>query len=220
MYIDLQPIFDKYNIHPKGVVHVGAHWAEEHEDYMKWGIERFVYIEPCEKAFDILRKKFGVFGNGDIINIGDDIFGIKMFKCACGSFEKENAPMYVSHQNQGQSNSLLRPELHLLQHPEVVFNDAEVIKLVTLDSIPIDKQKYDMLVMDVQGYEGEVLKGAEDTLRNINIIYSEINRGQTYSMNMEVDELDELLAREGFIRVETFWPSENLTWGDAVYIKK
>jgi hypothetical protein len=50
------------------------------------------------------------------------------------------------------------------------------------------------------------------------MIYSEINRGSTYMGNALVEELDEFLKPFGFTRVETFWPSPNWTWGDAVYV--
>lgn len=221
MLIQLQETLTKYNLIPKGVIHVGAHWAEEHEDYLKCGIERFVYIEPCESAFrKIVEEKLApmpvtVFSDGMMFA---EYNKIKCFRVACSS-EQGELPMYVSHQNQGQSNSLLKPELHLQQHPEVIFNDVEVVKVIPLDSLPLGKEKYDMLVMDVQGFEGEVILGAYETLKNINIVYSEINRGQTYSGNIEIDELDGLLSAHGFTRVETHWPSPNWTWGDAIYIR-
>jgi FkbM family methyltransferase len=228
MMLPLQYILNKYNIHPKGVIHVGAHWAEEHDEYVRCGIERFVYIEPCKEAFDILSKK--VFGSGidwDVLNkIGSNgaiIIGkgnIDLVLCACGAEEGE-MPMYVSHQNQGQSNSLLKPELHLEQHKEVVFDDAELVKVIPLDKLPIDWSKgYSMLMMDVQGFEGEVLKGATKRLTHFDIIYTEVNRGQTYSGNMEIAEMDIFLSDYGFYRKETHWPSVNWTWGDAVYIRE
>lgn len=225
MYIPLQEMLSKLSIKPKGVIHVGCHWVEEHSDYVMCGIERFVYVEPCKEAYKTSQHKLyssHCFEN----NINNISFSanlnetILLFNCACGAEEREQVPMYVSHQNQGQSNSLLRPELHLLQHPEVVFNDSEVVNVIPLDDLPFPKNKYDMLVMDVQGYEGEVLKGAEKTLWNIDIIYTEVNRGQTYKGNMEIGDLDELLWQEGFVRIETFWPSPNLTWGDAIYVKR
>ena len=37
---------------------------------------------------------------------------------------------------------------------------------------------------------------------------------------MQIDEMDEFLAEFGFERVETYWPSENWSWGDALYIRK
>lgn len=208
MLIPLQEILTKHNLNPKGVIHVGAHWAEEHDDYLKCGIERFVYIEPCKEAFDVMNKK--AFGRSDEY--------VTLVNVACGAEERE-MPMYVSHNNQGQSNSLLEPKLHIQQHPEVVFNDAEVVKVIPLDKLPIEKEKYDMLVMDCQGYEGEVLKGAIETLKHIDIIYTEVNRGQTYAGNMEIGEMTKFLAEQGFMDVEVYWPSPNWTWGDAVFIK-
>ena len=223
MLIQLKDILVKYGLSPKGVIHVGAHWAEEHEDYLKCGLEKFVYVEPCEAAFKKMLMKFGA----ELISF-EGIYGmcceffdknVTLVNIACGSSEFGSV-MYVSNDNQGQSNSLLKPKLHLEQHPEVVFNDAEAVKVMPLDNAPFLKGWYDMLVMDVQGYEGNVLKGATQTLKHINIIYTEVNRGQTYAGNMEIEEMDELLKGHGFERVETYWPSPNWTWGDAVYIKK
>jgi FkbM family methyltransferase len=221
MMLPLQEVLNKYNVHPEGVIHVGAHWAEEHNDYLSCGIKRFVYIEPCKDAFKIMCEKFGAdVGIYDAIpnairsKSNDDL---DFWNCACGAVEKD-MPMYVSHQNQGQSNSLLEPLGHLTQHPEVIFDDAEAVKVIPLDKLPIVTEYYPMLVMDVQGYEGEVLKGAIETLKFIDIIYTEVNRGQTYAGNMEIEEMDELLS--DFKRVETYWPSPSWTWGDAVYIRK
>ncbi len=206
MYISLKPIFKKYNLYPKGVIHVGSNDADEHGHYMDCGIERFVYIEPCKDAFDALSKRI-TDSRAILINV------------ACGAEEKEMT-MYVSHQNKGMSNSLLEPVLHLSQHPEVVFDDKEVVKMTTLDSLPIKQEEYSLLVMDVEGYESEVIKGAKKTLSNIDVIYSEIQRGETRKGNMLIDEFEEMLLWEGFEKVEEYWPSPNFTWGDAVFVRR
>lgn len=233
MLIPLKEILTKYGLSPKGVIQVGSHWAEEHEEFVSCGIERFVYIEPCKDAYEFMwskmtdtypgHKSLGYVekdekhGQRMFVSV-KNIPTVRMFNVACGAEEGE-MPMYVSHQNQGQSNSLLKPDLHLQQHPEVVFDDAEVVKVVTLDSLPIEKEKYDMLVMDVQGAEGMVLAGATETLKHINIIYTEVNRGQTYAGNMEIGEMNEFLKQHGFIDVAVYWPSDNLTWGDSVFVR-
>lgn len=238
MMMDLVSILKKYNLAPKGVLVAGAHWAEEHDEYLKMGIERFVYIEPCKEAYKTMVNKFcgseperyyekDYICFASINNIGEQkSVGVLNFAC---SNTEGNEPMYVSHQNQGQSNSLLQPHLHLEQHREVVFDDAEVVKVRKLDSLlnqyifaitPIEERgtSYDMLVMDVQGAEGMVLKGATETLKHINIVYTEVNRGETYVNNVLIEEMDELLS--DFERVETHWPSPNWTWGDAIYVRK
>lgn len=206
MLIDFRTLFPKYGINPKGVLQVGCHWAEEYNDLKSLGVSKMILIEPCAAAFNKMVET---------INDPD----VQLVKCACGSEDGE-MEMFVSNNNQGQSNSLLQPLLHLQQHPEVVFTEKEKVSVRRLDNIPFEREDYDMLLMDVQGYEGEVLKGAVETLKHINVIYTECNRGQTYAGNMEIEQMDEFLKPFGFSRVETYWPSPNWTWGDCVFIKQ
>jgi FkbM family methyltransferase len=230
MLINLHDLIQKYQLKINGCIHVGGHWAEEHEDYLKEGIRDIYYIEPCIEAFKIMVKRVSGL---DIDTHSDGVIvatavgypravfhgGVAFINCACGD-SRDISVMYVSHNNQGQSNSLLKPGLHIEQHPEVVFNDAEAVPVYELDFLISAKSSPNMLVMDVQGYEGHVLRGATETLKRIDVIYTEVNRGQTYEGNMEIEEMDEYLKKFGFERVETFWPSPNWTWGDAVYLKK
>ena len=206
MMLPFGEILKKYNIEPKGIIHVGGHWAEEHDDYLSYGINKFVYIEPCKDAYAVMKSRIG--------SCADDVL---LLNVACGSKEG-TMTMFASENNQGQSNSLLEPSLHLQQHPEVVFNSKEEVTVTLLDKLPIDKGAYNILAMDVQGYEGEVLKGATQTLQHIDVIYTEVNNGDTYKGCMLVDEMDEFLF--DYQRVETYFPSPNWTWGDAVYISK
>lgn len=228
MFIPFSGIISKYGLSIRGAIQVGAHFCEEHDELLKCGITKLVYIEPCGSAFNEMNNRiFTSAAKGSIIDrfrikemdgisVRDGKLYIAMFKRACGEVEGE-FEMYVSNANQGQSNSLLQPLLHLQQHPEVVFTDKETIMVSRLDTFPIKKQDYNMLIMDVQGAEGLVLKGATETLKYIDLIYTEINRGATYAGNMEIDEMDAFL--KDFSRVETYWPSPNWTWGDAAYIR-
>lgn len=213
MLIPLPEILSKYKIKVNGTIQVGAHFAEEHDIYRQLGIKDIVYIEPCKEAFDLLIGKF---------NYLEPFFaaeGVELYNFACADYEGE-IDMFISHNNQGQSNSILKPVLHLQQHPEVIFNDTEKVRVTLLDKIPFGRNKYNLLVMDVQGAEGLVLKGAIETLKSVEIIYTEVNRGETYENNMLIDDMDYFLLQHGFERVETKWASENLSWGDAIFIKR
>lgn len=210
MLIPLKYVLDKYELKPSGVIHVGAHFAEEAEDYLREGINAMVFIEPCQGAFNEMKRR--------LVNL--HFLGVQFFKCACGS-QEGNMTMHVAHANEGQSNSLMKPLLHLTQHPTIVFNDTENVEVKRLDNLPIEnRQLFDFLCMDVQGYELEVLKGSTETLKNIKTVYAEINRAETYEGNPLVEDLDAFLSSFGFERVETKWASENLSWGDGVWIKK
>lgn len=206
MLIPLQPILEKYNIKLNGVVHVGAHWAEEHPVYIECGCKEFLYIEPVKQAFNILVEKFQ--GNDNVI--------LKNF--AIGSTPSIGV-MYVDTTNQGQSNSLLEPLVHLEQHKEVIFDgEPEVVKVVTLDSLKISKD-LNLFMVDTQGYELEVLKGSTSVLNQFDLLYLEVNREETYKGCPMVEELDEFLKEYKFTRVETKWASDYHSWGDAVWIK-
>jgi len=209
MLIPLDEVVRKHGLNIKGVLQIGAHFGEEHDTYIRLGIKNIVYVEPCKPAYNKLLERFKDGSEADIL----------IWNVACGE-EYGEMEMFVSHNNEGQSNSLLKPKLHLQQHPEVVFTDKEKVLVVPLDSLDIDMSKYNMLMMDVQGAEGLVLKGARETLKHIDIIYTEVNNGATYEGNMETDEMDAFLKEYGFVRVETLWASKNWTWGDAVYVKK
>jgi hypothetical protein len=85
----------------------------------------------------------------------------------------------------------------------------------TLDSFRISG--CNVLMMDVQGYELEVLKGARETLGSIDHVFTEINRAELYEGCPMAEDLDLFLAGFGFFRAETDWAGG--TWGDAYYRK-
>lgn len=206
MLIDLKKAVAKHNMRVNGVIHVGAHYGQEYHVYAALGIKPILFIEPCEKAFQVLQHMFG--DNPDVV----------LFQSACGS-EFSIEFMNVEQANQGMSNSLLRPAKHLEQYPSIQFTETEEVEVRRLDEI-IEHLYFigNLLVMDVQGYEWEVLKGATQTLKNIDYIYCEVNLDEVYEGCAKVWELDAWLHGFGFARVETSW--DGGTWGDAIYIKK
>jgi hypothetical protein len=74
------------------------------------------------------------------------------------------------------------------------------------------------MIIDVQGYEMEVFKGAKKTLENVDYIMSEINRAEVYKDCAKLEELITFLKPYGFELVEESW--DGITWGDGLFIKK
>lgn len=204
MLLDFKFLVKKYNIKAEGVIHCGAHHATEHPQYVAAGIKRFAYMEPCAATFNVLRNKFAAHHH------------IQLFNCACGDIDCEQV-MYTGSQNEGQSNSLLKMDKHLEIHPGITLPTTELVNVRRLDGLGLAHKGYQLLVMDCQGYEGKVIQGAEQTLKQINFIYSEVNRDSVYSGCTLVDELDKLLHE--FDRVETGnWVGG--MWSDALYIRR
>jgi hypothetical protein len=115
------------------------------------------------------------------------------------------------------SSSILEPKLHTEQYPHIVFDNKEIVDMRRLDEIEFNFNGYNFINIDVQGYELEVFKGSENTLKNIDYIISEINRDELYKNCSKVNDLIEFLEPYGFQLVEQNW--EGNTWGDGLFIK-
>lgn len=206
MLLNFKELVGKYNVKAKGVIQVGAHHGQEFNDYLQAGIQKVVFIEPCGKAFQELHRRFQYNPN------------VRMFNCACGD-EVGQSIMYTGDNtvNKGQSNSLLKPAKHLSIHPEVKFTNEEMVDVDRLDNLDLIGEDYDLLVMDCQGYEGYVIRGGLETLKQINWVYTEVNKDEVYEGNTMIAELDKLLHE--FVRVETgVWVGN--AWSDSFYVRK
>lgn len=205
MVFDFKNLVKNYDIKIDNVIHVGGHHGHEVKLYKDINPSCKVYIfEPHPDTFKILLNNTSCY---------DDVV---CHNVALGSSET-TMNLFVERNNNGQSNSLLKPKLHLQQYPSIIFDDKLDVPVKKLDSFNLDGS-YNFLSIDVQGYELEVFKGSEKTLKNIKYIISEVNNKELYENCCIIEEVDEYLSQFGFSRMETNW--EGHTWGDALYIKK
>ena len=207
MLLSLDYLKDSFSLDIKGVLHIGAHHGQEYQIYKKHNIKNLVFFEPLSNNFAKLKT--------NIVETST----VKLVNKALGN-QNTTVKMYVESANQGQSSSVLKPNLHLKQYPHITFDKTEMVEMVKLDDFceTLNVNDYNMINMDVQGYELEVLKGAENFLQHIDYIVSEVNRAPLYKGNVLVEELDEFLSDKGFTRVVTDW--QGGTWGDALYVKE
>jgi FkbM family methyltransferase len=212
MLIDLAYVKAKYALDIKGIIHVGAHIGQEFEKYMNCLVKNVAFFEPCTPAFEILQSKFLI----NRAELGFPEVDVQLFKVALGSYQGE-ALMNVENANEGQSNSLLRPKAHLQHYPSIQFPEKELVQIAELQYFTdLDFTKYNMLNMDVQGYELEVLKGSKNILPLIDYVYTEVNTQELYEGNAMLDQMDAFLS--DFDRVELSMTDAG--WGDALYIRK
>jgi FkbM family methyltransferase len=203
MLLDLVELTKKYNMDIRGVIHIGAHFGEENGVYNQLKIKNRTYFEPNSRNFGVLKQ-----------NLGDKY---NLINKALGN-ENKKMTMFVESANSGQSNSLLKPSLHLRQYPHIQFTETEDVDMVRMDDMGLDFSNYNFINIDVQGYELEVFKGAEKTLNGIDYIMSEINRDEVYENCARIEELINFLSPYGFKLVETDWAGNS--WGDGLFIKE
>lgn len=205
MLISFTNLYKKYDMKINAIVHIGAHYGEEINEYVDNGIQDIFVFEPLTKNFDKLAIRMK--------SVNANIVGHQV---ALGN-DSRNVKMYLSS-NDAQSSSILKPKEHLQHHPDVTFDGVEEVEMKRLDDFDIGNANF--VNIDVQGYELEVFKGAENTLNQIDYVYCEVNRGEVYENNAMIEEVDEYLQKFSFKRVETYWPETWYKWGDALYIKE
>ena len=203
MLLDLTKISKKYGLNIKGVLHIGAHHGQENKVYEELQIENRIFFEPLSNNFRKLSENV------------DPKF--TLINKALGDFNGE-VEMYVEKENSGQSSSVLKPSLHLVQYPHITFQDTERVEIARLDDIEFDRESFNFINIDVQGYELEVFKGASETLKSVDYIMTELNIEELYEGCARYKDVELFLAEYGFKLVETDWAG--FTWGDGFFIKE
>jgi FkbM family methyltransferase len=205
MLIDFRELFPKYNIKPRGVIHIGGNRGEEIPIYLELGIDRQLWFEGNPEICLKLQENLANNPNAYAYNY-------------CVGNENRKVTLHISN-NDGQSSSILELGTHKTAHPEVKFTkDVEVEMIRIEDYIYKGIENYDFLNIDIQGYELEALKGMGDMLHDIKWAYLEVNKEPLYVGCALVEEIDAYLEKYGFARVETKWCG-NTGWGDACFIK-
>jgi FkbM family methyltransferase len=207
MLIDFKQLFPKYNIKPKGVLHVGANVGEEAPVYDELGIKDVVWIEGNPDIIPKLIENTSKYKHGVVL--------------ACiGDVEGEEVTFNISN-NGSQSSSILELGTHKIAHPEVYYTESFKTKTRRLDVLfgEIGIGEIDFINIDLQGAELKALRGMGDLLKQFKWAYLEVNKAELYKGCALVEDIDMYLLGFGFKRVETRWCG-NTGWGDALYIKQ
>lgn len=211
MIFDLKTIVKNFKKPITGVVHVGAFIGEEIDSYLELDIENAAFFEPQKHLYEIVERKCRTTTKN-----------YQAYNCGIGS-EELTIPMHIScteggiQNGSGASSSFLKPKVHLQEHPHITFNETIVAEVKILDSFNFG-QAYNMLNIDVQGYELQVLKGAKKTLPNIDYIICEVNRDEVYENCPMIDDITIFLSHYNFLLAYVAWQSKS--WGDALYVKR
>jgi FkbM family methyltransferase len=209
MMITLDTLNKKYKLNITGVVHVGAHLAEEAKDYADHGISPVWWIE----------------GNPELIGrIADNVRGYPGNQVVQALvYEADDVDLGFNITNMdGMSSSILDWGTHPLTAPQCVFAKTVTLRTKTLDTIVAEHgiTGANLLNMDLQGAEMHALKGAEKLLESVDYIFSEVNVDELYAGCVRLWELDAWLAERGFIRTETCMAENNVGWGDGFWIRR
>lgn len=203
---------EKGSVPVTGVIHVGAHEGWEYDDYAHAGIARQVWFEPIPEFFERLVQKLPMTPE------------IQAFRVACGS-EPGHLTLHLVDGYYGQCSSLLKPKRIMELHPGL-SNAGEIkVEVARLDDL-LQREKVDLgplnlMVLDTQGYELEVLKGAERTVAEaVDYLVVEVVRTEMYEGCAFKKDVDEWVLSRGFVEVDTRWRGPEEAEADSFYVKK
>lgn len=206
MLIKFHDIVTKYNLKPKGIVHIGAHRCEELEDYLFEGIENIIFFEAIKEKADYCKQVCKDLNLPTIRAIE-----------ACISDKEEEVVFNIT--NNGQSSSMLPLKEHLKEHPDVFVVEKRKMTAYPIRKFIGDKlSDYDFLNLDTQGSELKIMRGFGMAIMYFKAIYTEVNVKELYEGCALLPEMDEYLKGFGFKRVEEQISGHG--WGDALYLRQ
>ena len=209
---------DNYNIN--GIIHVGANDAEEFNFYDTLPGPK-LYFEPIPHVAEKIKNK-----------IGDKVrrwCPVTVEVLACGSQNLDEVTLHVSA-NDGNSSSILdgRNSGHFARY-EIPTESDILVKMIRLDTymethLPylerhgVSSPQYNTLVIDTEGYDLEVLKGAEITLKSINYLMVESWADNFFIGAPTFNEQNSWILAHGFKLVNSDWfGGVNPSFGNQVY---
>ena len=192
----------------RGIIHVGAHAGQEADKYAPFGTQ--LWVEPQPEVYARLLQR--VTGRP----------GVFTANVACGEQAGE-ATMHILANNDGQSNSLLEPAQHLEEHPEYPLAGTMTVRVARLDDVltaqGLRPEQFSVLVLDVQGYELHVLRGAPNVLAAAQAVVAEVSTAEVYRSCARLGDIDQFMAAQGFIRTRLRL-RKRYSYGDALYIRQ
>ena len=131
------------------------------------------------------------------------------------------AKMFVSSGTSDASSSLLKPTGHLVDHPNVHFDNGIEVKTQTLDTWAEKNNidKVDFLWLDMQGFELQMLKASNKILHTIKALHTEVSIKETYADAVLYKEFRVWLEGLGFeLIAESILKGTDM--GNALFVRK
>ena len=171
-----------------GLIHVGAHTGQERDIYASFDLD-VLWVEPLPEAFQRLQA---------------NLAGYPRQRACQRLLTDVQGRQYRFHvaSNDGASSSILDLADHRRMWPEVAFTRDLLLESTTLDALldeeRVDASRYQALVLDTQGSELLVLRGALGTLPHLGFIQAEAADFEAYAGCCRVSDLTAFLAARGF----------------------
>lgn len=172
----------------RGVIHVGAHAGQERDLYAAFGLS-VIWIEPIPEVFELLKSNISHYARQQAYRY---------------LVTDEDGAEYTLNiaDNDGASSSILEFSKHTEMYPHIAYKATINLRGTTLDSIvsteQVDVGCYDTLVLDTQGSELRILRGAVAVLPNFKFVKVEVPDFESYKGCCQTADLSAFMFSNGF----------------------
>jgi len=197
---------------PVNILHIGANYGQETESYINNysdTLKSITYIECIPSVFEklvIYNKQF------------ENRMNIKYINALCSDKDHMEVEFYVTNNN-GLSSSVFKPNLDNWQWSDVNVNTSILLKTITINKLIEDNilfDNYDTLIIDTQGSELKILKGADKILKNVKQCICEYSSVEYYKGGAMLNDLIDIFTTNNFI-IDTI--DKNNSHGDIYCYK-
>ena len=195
-----------HGLKPIGVLHIGAHEGEEAEEYVSNGFASsnpIIWVEAQENLVSQLKETL------------DPNFH-KIYKAV--AWDESDIELEFHVTSKSASSSVFNLEQHLEVYPEIKVDKIMKVKTSRLEEILDVADRFDFVVVDIQGAELQAIKGLGELITHVNWIFTEVSKKELYKGATKFNELEEHLTQIGYKRVFTAW-DRKAGWGDALYAR-
>jgi FkbM family methyltransferase len=200
----------RYLLPSMPIIHAGAHFAEERDQYRNSEFGPVYWIEALPAVAAVSATNLADYGDQFILT------------ATLSDYSGEHIKFYIAGV-EDSSSSLLKPHLIEASHPDVTISREIELITTTLDDLYKESKFGDFqnyaLVMDLQGAELKALQGAKSLLPRVSFIISEVSTRELYRKSVSFKDITRALDDLNF----TLHASEiNLAtgWGEALFINR
>ena len=204
MLVPIRELVGDFNLKVSGVLHVGAHEAEEALEYELFSWLPITWIEAQPELVYQLRSQLDP---------------TKHIVLEAAVYDQNGKELSFNISTNSQSSSLLEFGTHAQDYPGVVNTSSFKVRTQRLDSVLEGLSIPNFINLDIQGVELKALIGLGHLIDSIDYVYTEVNRKEVYKECDLIDSIDAFLTSKGFKRIAVRWHWYQ-GWGDALYIRR
>ena len=196
-----------FGLPARSILHIGANMGQERLHYAASGASPCIYVEPIDQIFAILVRNL------------QDMPGHIAVQAVCSDIPGETIQFNIAS-NDGQSSSMLGLGQHANLHPDIGYMARQEMVTTSVDQVIAGLQldtPPNVMVVDTQGADLKVLRGAVATLSRVDAIFVEISEDPLYEGGCTHEEISAFVRPLGF---RMRWMELNqFRWGDAFYCR-